>query len=696
MKPLESLYQDALIALNNGRLPDAERLFKEFLKKEPNHVGALNLLTVVLMKLERFAEAEKYIAAAVKLNQSSDASFHNYGLISKQLGKLEQARDQFSKALQINGSAFETWSSRGAVSNSLREFERAIADFDKAILLNPNYPEAYYNKGRSLHELKRYDEALAAYEKALALKPDMAEAWVGRGNVFLALNRHGDAAGCYERALSFKPNLPEAWLGQGRVFIFQKRYDEALACFDKCFSLKRDMPAAWVARGNALAELRRYDEAFAAYDRALSLDTGMADAWLGRGVAFVRISRYEEALAAFDKAIEKNPELVWSHVNKGDALRELGRFEESEETYRKALTIDPGVPAIYARLLNSRKVTPDDPHMATLEALAEKLDPSSSMNHATIGFALGKAHADMGHHRQAFEQWIKANALMRQLVDYDDAESSRQFERIEQVFSRELIAEKGGQGDPRSTPIFILGMPRSGTTLVEQILSSHPMVYGAGELTLVGDLLNNVRGGTGEQYPDFVRGLDGPAIRRFAAGYLDAISGRAPDAAVHVTDKMPGNFNFIGMIHLAFPNARIIHTMRDPVDNCVSCFSLRFTDGHHYTYDLAELGRYYRRYESLMAHWHRVLPPGRILDVRYEDVVADVEGQARRLLAHCGLEWDPRCLAFHETKRPIRTASLAQVRQPIYASSVGRWRVYEEFLGPLLAELGVENPEPAA
>lgn len=231
-------------------------------------------------------------------------------------------------------------------------------------------------------------------------------------------------------------------------------------------------------------------------------------------------------------------------------------------------------------------------------------------------------------------------------------------------------------------------MPRSGTTLVEQILSSHPAVHGAGELGTFGATLDEVVDDTGSQrpYPHCVTDLDGAAIHEIGARYVAALAKLAPGAA-HVTDKLPGNFQYLGLIHLALPNAKIVHTVRNPVDTCVSCFSELFLAGQGFSYDLAELGRYYAGYRHLMAHWHRVLPPGTILDVRYEDVVADLEGQTRRVLDHCGLPFDPRCLAFNESTRPVRTASAMQVRQPIYKHSVERWRKYERWLGPLLREL---------
>jgi hypothetical protein len=243
--------------------------------------------------------------------------------------------------------------------------------------------------------------------------------------------------------------------------------------------------------------------------------------------------------------------------------------------------------------------------------------------------------------------------------------------------------------------VFILGMPRSGSTLVEQILASHPQVFGGGELThfhtLVEQLLVAYRASPSSAiFPELVLSMTDQDFRALGVRYLAQIERLAPEA-MRITDKLPANFIFIGLIHLALPNAIIIHTVRDSADTCLSCFSKLFNGKQNQYFDLAELGRYYRHYQALMAHWHRVLPPGRILDVRYEEVVADLEGQARRIITHCGLDWDPRCIAFHQAVRPVRTPSVVQVRQSIYKNAIGRWRMHEPFLGPLFAELGYSD-----
>jgi sulfotransferase family protein len=261
------------------------------------------------------------------------------------------------------------------------------------------------------------------------------------------------------------------------------------------------------------------------------------------------------------------------------------------------------------------------------------------------------------------------------------------------VASAELIRNKAGLGDPTDVPIFILGMPRSGSTLVEQVLASHPKVFGAGELKDFDQVVKTVFGPDGAvvAYPEFLPSFGAEHLRRMGAQYLRRLRQHSADAP-RITNKMPSSFFYTGLIHLALPNARIIHTMRNPVDTCLSCFSKLFSGEQNFSYDLGELGRYYRKYTELMEHWRHALPPGVMLDVQYEEVVEDFETQARRIVAHCGLEWDEACLAFHKNKRPVKTASALQVRRPIYQSSVGRWLPYKDQLEPLLRELPIEQP----
>ena len=309
MSDTVQIFNDAISAVNNRDLKRAEELFRGIIKTDESHIAALNLLVVVLMSMKRFAEAEQFIARATSLNQQSDVSFYNYGLISKHLNKPQQALENFSKAIALNPNIAETWNNRGTVFNDLNKYDLAISDFDKAIAINGQYSEAYANKGKSLMLLKRYDEAFAAYDQALAIKPGLEVAWLGRGNVFWSLQRYDEALAPYDKALAIKPDLEGAWLGRGNVFWSLKRYDEAFAAYDKALSIKPDLENAWLGRGHVFYDLKRYAEAFAAYDKALSIKPDLENAWLGRGNVFWSLRRYDEAFAAYDKALSIKPDL---------------------------------------------------------------------------------------------------------------------------------------------------------------------------------------------------------------------------------------------------------------------------------------------------------------------------------------------------------------------------------------------------
>ena len=378
MNDVTTIFNEALAALNARETAKAETKFRQVLTLDPSHVPALNLLTVALMSVGRFADAEPFIARAVKLNQNSDVSHYNYGLIAKHMSKFNEASEQFTKALKLNPNVAETWNNRGTVWNDLKRFDAAISDFDSAIKLNRNYAEAHANKGKSLGQLGRHEEAFVAYDRALSIKPGLAEAWIGRGDIFLSLKRYDEAVAAYDRALSIRPGLTEAWLGRADTLFFLKRYNEAIAAYDKTLSLKPNLADAWLGRGNILStdakgyeealtayekalsikpdlegallgrgnvlrSLKRYEEASAAYERALSFAPSCAEAWLGRGNVFDDLKHYGEAMAAYDKALSIKPDLAEGWLGRGNVLDHLKRPEEALAAYERAVSLRPGL-----------------------------------------------------------------------------------------------------------------------------------------------------------------------------------------------------------------------------------------------------------------------------------------------------------------------------------------------------------------
>jgi len=501
-------------------------------------------------------------------------------------------------------------------------------------------------------------------------------------NEAVTLHRQGklaEAEQLYFKALAQAPRHADANHLLGVLRHQQGRTGEAIALLETALKEQPDAPDMLSNYAGMMKTMGRGDEAFAVYEKVLTIAPNHPGALNGRGAVLLDRNRYDEALAAYDAALAADPGFVVALANRGRALQFLGRFAEARADLERALAMDPARTGIYLDYVETNTIKPGDTLPQRMEDLAARPD-LPALGRIQLEFALAKAYDDLGEEKRGFEHLIKGNALKRSLVSYDEAASAHFFERIMAVFTPELMKKKAKLGDPSRRPIFILGMMRSGSTLIEQILASHAKVAGGGELTAFIEGAGRAEGDL--PYPEFVPELDKAALKTRAARYLEAVEKAAPKAE-RVTDKMPSNFLWAGLIHLVFPNAVILHTVRDPLDTCVSCFSKLFLEDHPHTYDLAELGRFYKRYEKLMAHWHKVLPKGRILDVRYEDVVADLEGQTRRILKHCGLPFDKKCLAFHANTRPIRTASVAQVRQPLYGNAVGRARAYDEFLGPL-------------
>jgi tetratricopeptide (TPR) repeat protein len=677
----------------HGFLADADELTRRAAAAQPDNAEAEHMLGLIAHQSGKLADAIAHLRRAVAIAPAVALYHANLGEMCRLAGRAGEALAAGRQAIALDPQLPGAHNNVGIALFEQGRFDEAIGHYERAIALDPNFAQAHSNRGNALQRLKRYADAEPSYRHAIALQPKFVEAWNNLGTCLRELKRAQEAETVYRRALELNPNNPDTLDNLALALKDQERFDEAADLMRRALVIEASSPALHTHYAAVLLDQNKAGEAAAACERALVLNPDDHDAINLKGRVAFEQGRLDEALAQFRRALALKPDLGDACNNMGNALKELGRLDEAREAFLEALRIDPAITGVYVNLADSKTFKPGDPHLAAMEALASKTDGLSKTDRLQLDFALGKAYADLKDFPRSFRHLIAGNAAKRASISYDESATMALFDRIEATFTPALIAEKSGGGDPSPLPIFVIGMPRSGTTLIEQIIASHPLVYGAGELQTLNDVLLTVRRPDGATlaYPEFVTALDQAALREIGARYLGLVRGLAAGsgdaAAEYVTDKMPSNYYFAGLIHLALPNAKIIHCMRDPVDTCVSCFSKLFTAEQNHTYDLGELGRYYKRYQQLMAHWHRVLPAGRILDVRYEAVVAGVESQARRIIAHCNLPWDDRCLAFYRTERPVRTASATQVRQPIYQSSVGRWRDYESQLGPLLAAL---------
>ena len=500
----------------------------------------------------------------------------------------------------------------------------------------------------------RLAEAEALCRQAVARQPDNASAAAMLGLVLADRGRPNDAARYYRRALTLDPKRA------------------AVHC---------DL-------GNTLRVLGHHEAAAESYRRALKLRPDFAEAHNNLGVALQDQGRVEAAIESYRRALALKPVYKEAHNNLGNAFLDLGDGEAAVANYRRALEIDPGDASALYNLSNAMRFSPDSPEIATAEAALRAADRPDK-ERWLLHFALGKMYDDGGLCEQAVAHFREGNRLKR--PNFDRSEQADLTDRLIACFSKGLLRRLRSIGHSSERPVFIVGMPRSGTTLVEQIVASHPRAFGAGELEDISDIAKDLGKAltTEIPYPESARRMTADVARTMAMRYLKRLRALSPDAE-RVTNKGIALFLNVGLIAVLFPKARIIHISRDPLDTCLSCYFHNFTGRQDYTYDLVDIGVYYREYERLMAHWRRVLPRP-MLEVRYEALVADQEAVSRKIIAHCGLDWDDRCLDFHRTERAVQTASANQVRRPIYASSVGRWRAYEAHLGPLKRALGLED-----
>ncbi len=670
-----------------GRLAPAEQLCRNILRIQPNHAAAMHLWGVIAYQANNLLAAIELIRRAIAADGTVALYHCNLGEMCRLAGQADAALAAGRAALAINPDLAQAHNNVGIVYYERDALDDAIVHYRRATALSPGYAEAWSNLGNALRAQKKNEDAIAAYRRACDLRPGYAEAISNMGTALRDAGRFDEAEAAYRQALALKPNDPSILNNLALLLRDFEQLDEAATLLSRSLSADANNVKTLVYIVLVRAEQKALSEAETAAQRALALAPDDADAINAMGLVRYEQQRPQEALALFRQALALKPELAETHNNIGTILKEEGELGEARERLSRAIELDPRQISYYFNLADAKKFVAGDSHLAAME----RLSSDGALAHTArvrLNFALAKAYDDLGRFDDAFRHLQEGNRQKRGRINYDEKQALEQFDRIRASFDRDLLARKL-RGFHSDVPIFVLGMPRSGTTLIEQILAAHPAIHGAGELTDFGQLANHIRDAKGDlcRYPDDVAALSGNQLAHLGKEYVGRLRQLAPDAP-RITDKMPGNFVFVGLIHMALPDAHIVHVRRDARDTCLSCYSKLFSAPQEFTYDLAELGRYYRQYESLMTHWRETLPRGRMLEVRYEDVIADLETWARRIIDHCGLDWDPTCLAFHQARRPVRTASASQVRQPIYRSSAGRWRNYDAHLGSLIAALG--------
>lgn len=670
-------------------------------KKDSKPDQKINIKQVVvyniieLLKQRCFERAETEGKKFIKKYKNDAFGYKVLGIILREAKKYTEAIETLKIAIALDKNDPEIFNSIGNVLRDTGQVEAAIIQYEKALLLNNNYSEVYNNLGAALQDLGRYEEAVQQYENALRLNQDFAEAYYNLGGVLRELRRYTESTLKYERFLQINPGSSDGYHAIGTNFKDLGQFEKAIYYFNKAIEINPTCIEAYNEMANALQDLGRYEESIQQYEKVLQIKMNYSGAYNNIGNALQRLGRYDEALEQYRIAIKFQPNYAEAYNNMGVLYKDLGDLDIAIGQFEKALEYKPDYVDVFVNLFDIKRYNIDSKKLSTLERIVTDRE-SSDQQKMNAHFALGKAFHKMNDFESSFIHF-KNGHYFRSFInksqgrEYDHQKFMEKLAMFKQIFTRKFFEDRRDWGRPECSPFFVVGFPRSGTSLIEQILASHSSVFGAGELE---DIYRYARSisqfDSSQQAMHEVGAVTVQNIKMLAAEYLRKtrlISGCSP----YVVDKMPHNFESMWLIALLFPKATLIHCIREPEDTCFSCYCTTFTSGHEYVDDLRSLGRHYNYYRDMMNYWMTTLPIP-IHAVKYESIVTSPDSEIKKMLESCGLNFEDSCIEFYKTKRVVKTASSSQVREKIYTSSIGNWKSYEKFLGPLLSELYKDRP----
>ena len=675
-------------AYSNRRFDTAHSLVTQLLEAKPGLAEAHNLRGVILATQGELEDAAKAFGRATRLDSLNANYYSNLGETERRRGRLRPAKAALSKSLAIKPDHVQSLNNLGIIEYDSGNFEGAAHFYRQAIDLIPDYPEAHNNLGNALRALGDLAKAVRHYQAAIALRKQYPEAHNNLAAVFREQGLFAQAEYHYRQALAQQENYVDCYINLALLLESTARSDEGLQCLEKALLIDPHHSRALVQTGRICLKRRDYERAQQAASRILAANADSIDALAILGQALHEEDHLEDAARAYQKALRLCPTRADILSSYGVTLKALGRFHDANEQFDKALQVNPQAYGAYVNLSDLQKFTRENPHFMNMERIWHEASDQQSDVYMPLHFALGKAYEDLGDFEKAFFHFERGAKLKRAVLDYDEVRIFGFFDAIMSEFTAGVLKNPPYAGSDSDAPVFIIGMPRSGSTLLEQILSGHPLVYGAGETKEFPRQVNSLRRGFPNLpgYPHFMQNLAARDYERLAGGYLSRLR-KLSSPVLRITDKLLTNYFYVGLLHILFPKAKFLHARRNAVDTCMSSFTKLFSEDMPHSYDLAELGRYYRKYDQLMHHWESLLPKGTMKSVAYESIVADLPTTAREVVAFVGLPWSDECLSFHRVERPIKTASAVQVREPLYSTSVGRSKHYGEKLKPLLDAL---------
>ena len=673
----------AIDLFSKGEINQALDAVQDLLKDYPNEPVLFNIKGACYADLGQLDVAVTNYKEAITIKPDYAKAHFNLAGSLHDLGQLETAVQSYQKAIEIDASYAEAYNNLGNVYQELKQVDSAVNSYKMALEIKPDYVAAQYSLGNTFMELGQLEEAVKSYKAALKLKPDFVEAINNLGITFFKLYQLDDAIRSYERAIALDPDFADAHNNIGIVFSELGQLDEAIMSYKAAITLQFDYAEAHYNLGLIFHDLKRLDEATQSYKTAIAFQSNYADAHYNLGILYHDVGQLKMAIDSIKMAIKINPENADTHKYLGNTFQSNGQIDEAIKCYEKALSINPFYADAHRNLSTIKNYIHDDDQINLMQDLLLNGNLSQS-DLVHINFALAKANEDLGKKDDLFKSLNEGNRLRKEELNYslnkdlDEHSNLKRLININLSNSKESVKFKSS----KIRPIFIVGMPRSGTSLVEQILSSHQKIHGAGELSTLNNLIVPIINDCILKDKKVIE----DSYLSVRNEYLSYIS-RLNVSETIITDKMPTNFRYIGFILKAFPEAKIIHLNRDSRAICWSIYKSYFPgEGLGWAFNMKDLAGYYNSYIDLMTFWHQLFPR-KIYDICYEDLTTNQEEETRKLLKYCELEWDDNCLNFHNNKRAVKTTSSLQVRKKMYQGSSEVWKKYESYLQPLIKVL---------